>query len=146
MLIFSASNNEVQAREGIDTHKAPLHKFHMFCLVTMRYKPERELTLDWWYPQAMLVEGNNEVQAREGIDTKISPFSINLILEKSNNEVQAREGIYKSRAGKPTVLTVGVCQIWKDFGNKNGWKNSRDTCNIDFDMSDFYNLFKSRGN
>ena len=36
---------------------------------------------------------------------------------------------------------------FKNFwGSKNRWKNSWDACNIDFGMSDFYNIFKSRGN
>mgnify|MGYP007028318929 CR=1 FL=1 len=61
----------------------------------------------------------------------------------SNNEVQAREGIYKSRAGKPTAFNRWeyVENLKRFLGTRMGGKNSRDTCNIDFDMSDFYNRF-----
>ena len=62
-----ACNNEVLAREGIDTHRRP---FRHCCLCTC----------------------NNEVLAREGIDT-LRGRSPNISQYGRNNEVLAREGI-----------------------------------------------------
>ena len=82
MLFSSSSRNGAPAREGIDTFPYLHHMDIHFSAVEMEFQPERALIHTWFSRSA-----------------------------GSNNEVQAREGIYKSRAGKPTVLTVGVCQI-----------------------------------